>query len=599
MGLVPHQPQTEAICVVAAALPCAVEFRDRSRNLTITVGCPLWRLIDLLTRTIFIYRACMQLGIDPYKDVEACRASAEASKIAVSWTNISEIISFLPSILIIPVTGALIDRVGRKPFLFGFTLTALFYNVSLMLIAGGAPIFLAYLADLVLAICGYEAKEVASNSYLSDVSDSVTRSRDFAFVDGILIISSLSAPFIGGLLESYVDALGLSFRNGAEKKMSPMGVMLPLLVGLALLFISLVWIIIGLPESLKIRRSETKKESAGSSTKATDAVDAPSPDANNANAPTSEPTPAVSVWQVLASPWIDALSALTLLRDPTISRLVGYRILASFYSGIYSPIRFYISLRFGWGDKELGTYYLWGALNRMLQLSVVLPALLAWFESGWRVPAWWTKAGRAARRVWVRMAGYNALDDEVVMDDEEPRKERTVYERTRFELNLIITGVIFFGLGFVIFAFLTEGWQVYLFISLESFAIYSGPVFYSVLSKSGRSEVQGRMMGAVSLAQALAGRTDTLTVNIFPGFLFLVAAPLTAVAFALLWSVDPRGLAERIEEVVAANKAEEEEADNAGRDRVDVEGGRIAEPARQRHPSSSSTSSDSTATETM
>ncbi|KAJ3118355.1 hypothetical protein HDU96_002197 [Phlyctochytrium bullatum] len=485
-------------------------------------------------QTIFIYRACMEVGIDPYKNVAACRANAEANGIAVGWKNINRLISFPPGFLAGPITGALVDRSGRKPFLLGFTLNSLIYDLSLFLAAGGAPIAIVFAAEFIYALCGYQAQKVASNAYISDISAPADRARSFALTESLSIVSSLLAPFVGGLLASYASMLG--FNVGGDLQggtgASANGVTVPLVVAAALLVVAGAWIGVGVPESLPAKRAPALddphvdvEDETGAVKPAADAVPPP-------------PT----LWQLFLATWRDTLASFALLNDTPLLILTAYRFLASFFgAGLGSVVIYFTSLQFGWGEKEIATYFLWAALNRMLQLSVVLPALLAWFERGW---GW----GRGA-------AG-----------------KRSVYERTVFEIRIVMVCTALFGVGYTVFAFLKEGWQVFVLIAFESFAACSGPIFYSLLSKTVSNDVQGRMMGAVTLVQTVAGLSGsviisyiyTRTVRVFPGLAFVLMGGYAVVAVVLLALVSPRRLADRIEMVAAAGRREAGEGEEVG-----------------------------------
>ncbi|KAJ3118358.1 hypothetical protein HDU96_002200 [Phlyctochytrium bullatum] len=461
--------------------------------------------LSLLPRqNLFLYRACMEVGIDPMEDIAACRASPDASKIAVEWQTIIQLIGAGPALLSLPFLGVLVDRVGRKPFLIGGFASAMVQISMLLLIAWGAPIYTYFIAEPLFAIFGPQSISVAMFSYISDVSDPAKRASNFALTDALLIVSILAGPSVGGVLASYFKGLAFPFQ-----------------ISLACLTIAMTWILLFVPESLKRRRPLTEPGDVVSH--------------SHSDSTQSQPFGDGTFWSLIFTVGGDLYKSIMLLTDGPLFVITLFHVLQNFiYSGTSSYMFYFLPFRFGWGEKEQGYYLLAGGFNRMFYLALVLPMLVAWFErgGGWirdsEAPATATEASEASGTVAPKVpretdtllesgegysgAGAAATDgaeagpsEGVPVSDEAPlpsvKSTRTVYERTVFEFRLIRVALILYGLGYSSFGFLTQGWQLYL---------------------------------------------DTITVKTHPGITFLLCGVVASINLCLLSTIDLRALANRI-----------------------------------------------------
>jgi DHA1 family tetracycline resistance protein-like MFS transporter len=112
----------------------------------------------------------------------------------------------------------------------------------------------------------------------------------------------------------------------------------------------------------------------------------------------------------------------------------------------------------------------------------------------------------------------------------------------------IYTGLILYSLGFTLFAFANETWQLYLYMVPYILGSIAGPAIQGVISTQVRVNEQGELQGALtSLASATSIVGPPLMSNVFsfftssgeevyfPGAPMALAAILTAIAAYLAW----------------------------------------------------------------
>ncbi|KAJ3211381.1 hypothetical protein HDU67_004565 [Dinochytrium kinnereticum] len=328
---------------------------------------------------------------------------------------------------------------------------------------------------------------VAAYTYVSDTTDSSTRSRDFAIMDSINMVSGLCAPFIGGLLSSYSG-------NFAT----------PIFLAVAILSLSITYVIFLVPESL--RTSPILPIDPPSSITAMVEASA------TAAAAVGEPLEVKSLSNAVKGLWLDLVSSLTVIsQGPLLIMTIVIALHAFCIEGTNSYILFFTSLRLQWGEAEQGTFFLAAAFYKMFYLMLVLPALVAWFE----------RSGKFGEK-------------------------RTVKERTSFELRMIMVGLFLYGVGFSLIYGITSGWQFYVVISIESFASILIPLPKSVLSKAVPESKMGRLMGAISFVESISGLVDMITVNQYPGITFFICGIIATINIVLMGFVNRVELAEQI-----------------------------------------------------
>ncbi|KAI8847000.1 major facilitator superfamily domain-containing protein [Chytridium lagenaria] len=426
-------------------------------------------LLIIPNQNLYLSIACRQVGIDPALDMAACRASPEANALTVTWQNNIGLASAIPALFSSLFTGVFMDKIGRKPFIVLNSIGSLLEVVTFFVLYMGAPITFAYVSSFLLG-----------GRFFWNAS----RATIFAITDSLLVVSVLAAPFISGIFSTYFGSL-----------------LLPVMVAACLMVTGILWVIVLVPESLA-------------------AVTPPASLESTSETPKKKET--MSMIHIVN----DLVSAFTTLFQGPLFLVTLFILLnTTIAGGTAAYFLLFVSFKFGWGEAEQGTYLLFSALKRMLNLTFILPAVIRIFES-------------------------TAKPTGTI---------RTVKERTRFELNLLLLATMIYGGGYSIIAMLTQGWQLYLVLGLESFASIISPVSRSLLSKAMPEKSQGRLMSSLSFLGIMFYYIGATILSYLWVTLYLCGV-VAAINFIILSCVDYGQLSAQIEAIQVQNKKADADA---------------------------------------
>ncbi len=134
------------------------------------------------------------------------------------------------------------------------------------------------------------------------------------------------------------------------------------------------------------------------------------------------------------------------------------------------------------------------------------------------------------------------------------------------EANSVYFGMTCFALGFIGFAFATEGWMVYAFIALLSLGGLASPSLRSIMSRQVPADAQGELQGAIMSIMSLSAIAAPIIMTrlffyfsadtaptYFPGAPFLAAAILMFSALGICVVVFTRNGKRPVAEAAAEN----------------------------------------------
>ncbi len=138
-----------------------------------------------------------------------------------------------------PIFGKLSDRYGRKPILL-ISQTSTFFGFVLLGLANS--VWILVLARLVDGLLG--SNMTVSQAYISDVTDEESRTKAYGRSSAVFGAGLIFGPLIGGLLspEGYSPLL--------EALLPPVSYAAPMFLAAGISFLSIVLVILILPESL-------------------------------------------------------------------------------------------------------------------------------------------------------------------------------------------------------------------------------------------------------------------------------------------------------------------------------------------------------------
>jgi len=112
--------------------------------------------------------------------------------------------------------------------------------------------------------------------------------------------------------------------------------------------------------------------------------------------------------------------------------------------------------------------------------------------------------------------------------------------------NSVIIGLLFYGMGFVLFSTATNGWMMYIYMIPFGLGGIAGPALQSLITKQVASNEQGELQGGITSLQSVATIIGPLIyTNLFayysdgndhfqfPGAAFLMAGLLTFLSLAI------------------------------------------------------------------
>ena len=180
-----------------------------------------------------------------------CRRVPSVQASTARWEMLANIGSNAPSILTLPILGALSDRLGRKPILL--------IPISTGLLNVGAFLFIIYLKSSLWILVGVRifiglmgswfVLSTVVHAYLSDITEPKHRTMTFIFAESAIYISYSIGPPLGGVFAKYFDILTVLWIS----------------MGLCLFTLIYVWFLVEprsvLPE-LKDQNSNVKKSNS-------------------------------------------------------------------------------------------------------------------------------------------------------------------------------------------------------------------------------------------------------------------------------------------------------------------------------------------------
>ncbi len=117
----------------------------------------------------------------------------------------------------------------------------------------------------------------------------------------------------------------------------------------------------------------------------------------------------------------------------------------------------------------------------------------------------------------------------------------------------VIIGLIFYGLGFVLFSLATKGWMMYIFMIPFGLGGIAGPALQSMITKQVAPNEQGELQGGITSLQSVTTIVGPLVASNlfayysdgkdhfqFPGAAFLMAGILTFLALFIALKSFPR-----------------------------------------------------------
>ncbi len=119
--------------------------------------------------------------------------------------------------------------------------------------------------------------------------------------------------------------------------------------------------------------------------------------------------------------------------------------------------------------------------------------------------------------------------------------------------NSVIIGLLFYGVGFILFSLATKGWMMYIFMVPFGLGGIAGPALQSLITKQVAPNEQGELQGGITSLQSLTTIIGPLVASNlfsyysdgkdhfqFPGAAFFMAGVLTFVALGIALKSFPK-----------------------------------------------------------
>ncbi|KAJ3230111.1 hypothetical protein HDU81_004763 [Chytriomyces hyalinus] len=282
------------------------------------------------------------VGVFPGRDYKTCAARPDVSATAASWNQLISLATAIPSFLLVPIMGRLVDKIGRRTLMVLPIMSTMIGTLSIIAVASLGISLWFFVAVHVLQgfMGGYVVLSLCAYAYIGDTTTTENRTRTFLIVDAFAYFAITIGPFTGGII----------YRNLGLLSVFGTVLMMELVV--------LMYVIFILPESLQ------QKEAP---------VDTEPPAINTA-----------TLWTSFKNTW---MSCLDVLSGPGRGRSVF--ILASVtavgsmsFAGYTFVFFFYPAQKFGWDSYDAGLFSLASSVCRLLYLSLLLPFLLRKLTEG-------------------------------------------------------------------------------------------------------------------------------------------------------------------------------------------------------------------------
>ncbi|KAJ3174556.1 S-methylmethionine permease mmp1 [Irineochytrium annulatum] len=271
-----------------------------------------------------------------------CRVNEEANGLAANWNIIMNLATAVPSVLLTPFVGLLLDRVGRRPFVILCSVGIFIRAITLVAVDLGEPIWWLFVSSFVLGAMGITYSSMAVSAYVSDTTTSENRTQTLALVEALNLFAGMIAPWVSGVLV----ALG--------------GNLVPFALSLVLAAAAFLWFVFFLPESLPPQKRLVPVAASPGEAK---------------------PTP----WQQTMAQvaWVGRglWTTVRLFDERSIAILACLVFLNKFFVyGMRSYIILFFGLQLNMSPLEQGNYLLAMSLYRLFALTFVLPGSIRWFN---------------------------------------------------------------------------------------------------------------------------------------------------------------------------------------------------------------------------
>ncbi|KAJ3401506.1 hypothetical protein HDU80_005950 [Chytriomyces hyalinus] len=387
-------------------------------------------------------------------DYKHCAARSDVQAQAAMWDQFIALANGIPAFLLIPLMGQLVDRLGRKTLMVMPILSAILDAFVVIFVASrGGSLWMVVLSNMVQGFLGgYSLFMMCSYAFIGDTSTTFERTQTFLIVDVFAFIAFSVGPVVGG-------AIHRSF-----------GILQVYLIILFMELSALAYVLLMLPESLKVSSSNRSMASAW----------ARSETENNNN---SNNTVYGTFFRKFLKSWMGCLDVLaTPGRGSSLLVLALVTATAEMAVAGYTYIFFfYPAQRFGWDAQDVGIYTMIKQICRVFYLSVVLPILLRVFVTG-----------------------------------------KNLVSKTRAELTIIRFGYFMYAFGLACHAMASEGWMFYPLLLIYAAGTIAGPTIRGIVSRSVPQSSQGSLFASLELLQSGAYIASQLVLpTIYRGLVFL------------------------------------------------------------------------------
>ncbi|KAI8620132.1 major facilitator superfamily domain-containing protein [Chytriomyces sp. MP71] len=269
-------------------------------------------------------------------DYSTCAADPQVQRSAASWVQGMSLAVAVPTFLLAPLIGMLLDRVGRKPILFLPFVAVLLPALAVLLIRYfDLGLWLLVLADLLKGLLGGNAVFVMTvYSIMADLTTGETRTRVFYLKEAFSLFGFSFGPFLGGLINQRFSLEHVFYTIVATE------------------LIVILYAATCIPETLPAHKRR----------------------------PLHDTTRPLDPLAHLAAN-LRSLAALLSTRTPTLLALVN-AMGALTQSGYVFVFFFIPAKRFGWDSYASGQFLMVGSFCRFAYFAFIVPTVLAWLQRG-------------------------------------------------------------------------------------------------------------------------------------------------------------------------------------------------------------------------
>ncbi|KAJ3246454.1 hypothetical protein HDU77_008930 [Chytriomyces hyalinus] len=282
------------------------------------------------------------VGVFPGRDYKTCAARPDVSATAASWNQLISLATAIPSFLLVPIMGRLVDKVGRRTLMVLPIMSTMIGTLSIIAVASLGISLWFFVAVHVLQgfMGGYVVLSLCAYAYIGDTTTTENRTRTFLIVDAFAYFAVTIGPFTGGVI----------YRN--------LGLLSVFGIVLMMEMVVLMYVIFILPESLQQKEAPVETEP-----------------------PAINPT---TLWSSFKNTWMGCLDVLSGPgRGRSVFILASVTAVGSMsFAGYTFVFFFYPAQKFGWDSYDAGLFSLASSVCRLLYLSLLLPFLLRKLTEG-------------------------------------------------------------------------------------------------------------------------------------------------------------------------------------------------------------------------